>query len=375
MTDGSGATLYAYAPITAVPSLGAGQLASVDGVLPNDTITFNYDPLGRRVSTAIDGVPSEAVFDPAGRVTSVTNALGTFSYDYDGPSDRLVSMTYPNGLSTSFGYLDNLNDRRLQRITNSRGGTAISEFLHTYDSPRNRLNTWSQQAGAQTPVVYALGYNAVNELTAATGTQGGTVVKTFNYAYDPAQNRASEQVDGGTIRTASYNALNELTTVDGNAPAATYEWDAEHRLTAVRAGNRSTEFSYDGLGRRVRIRELTSSIERSDRRFVWCGSEICEERTAAGGIVKRFFPQGVKAETGTAPGRYFYTKDHLGSIRELVDEGGNVRARYAYEPYGARTRIAGDLDADFGFTGYFYHELTGLCLPGIALTIRKLGDG
>ena len=39
-----------------------------------------------------------------------------------------------------------------------------------------------------------------------------------------------------------------------------------------------------------------------------------------------------------------------------------MRARYAYEPYGARTRIAGDLDADFGFTGHFYHERTGLCL-------------
>ena len=135
-------------------------------------------------------------------------------------------------------------------------------------------------------------------------------MKTFNYAYDSAQNRANEQVDGGTIRTASYNALNELTTVDGSALPQPTKWDAEQRLTAVRAGNQSTEFSYDGFGRRIGIRELTDGIEVSDRRFIWCGPAICEERTAAGEIVKRFFPQGMKAETGAAPGRYFYTKDH-----------------------------------------------------------------
>ena len=51
MTDGTGTTLYSYNPITGTPTLGANQLASVDGPLPNDTITYAYDELGRRVST------------------------------------------------------------------------------------------------------------------------------------------------------------------------------------------------------------------------------------------------------------------------------------------------------------------------------------
>jgi hypothetical protein len=54
---------------------------------------------------------------------------------------------------------------------------------------------------------------------------------------------------------------------------------------------------------------------------------ICEERDAAGAVTKRFFPQGMKVESGPAAGNYYYTRDHLGSIRELTDSSGNVRAR------------------------------------------------
>ncbi len=56
MTDGIGTTTYNYLPIAAPPVLGAGRLASVDGPLTNDTVTYVYDELGRPVQTAINGV-------------------------------------------------------------------------------------------------------------------------------------------------------------------------------------------------------------------------------------------------------------------------------------------------------------------------------
>ena len=46
MVDGSGTTVYGYNPVTVPPVLGANRLASIDGALPNDTITFSYDELG-----------------------------------------------------------------------------------------------------------------------------------------------------------------------------------------------------------------------------------------------------------------------------------------------------------------------------------------
>ena len=56
------------------------------------------------------------------------------------------------------------------------------------------------------------------------------------------------------------------------------------------------------------------------------------------------------------------TRDHLGSIREVTDNSGVVRARYDYDPYGRRTLVSGTDLADFGFTGHYYHQASGLHL-------------
>lgn len=77
---------------------------------------------------------------------------------------------------------------------------------------------------------------------------------------------------------------------------------------------------------------------------------VCEQRDNTGGnVVKRFFGQGEQI-SGT---NYYFTRDHLGSIREMVDSSGTIQARYDYDPYGVRTKIQGAMDADFGFTGHF----------------------
>ena len=61
MTDGAGTTRYGYIPITPQPALGAGQLETIDGPLPNATTTYGYDELGRRISTDISGTSSSVV--------------------------------------------------------------------------------------------------------------------------------------------------------------------------------------------------------------------------------------------------------------------------------------------------------------------------
>ncbi len=85
---------------------------------------------------------------------------------------------------------------------------------------------------------------------------------------------------------------------------------------------------------------------------------MCEERDAHDAVTKRFFTQGFT----TGAGAYYYTRDHLGSVREVVDGAGQVQSRYAYDPYGRRTAMQENQQAPFGFTGHYLHPASGLYL-------------
>ena len=361
VTDSTGTTLYSYIPITATPGLGAGRLASMDGPLPNDTIIYAYDELGRLVHRAINGVDSVVAYDAAGRTTAATNALGSFFRTYDGSSRRVLSETFPNGQGLTRAYDPVLEDLQLQRITWVAGATPLSEFLYNHNPSRGEITRWSQQAGVQAPDVYSFTYDNASQLVAATVTNSGVEINAFGYSYDPAANRLTEQA-GGTSNTSTYNALNQLSTSTARSASRTNEWDAANRLVAVSDGNQRTEFTYDGQGRMVGIRQLLNGLEISHRLFVWDRGQLCEERDTKGGVVKRFFAQGVRIETGANPGNYYYSRDHLQSIREVVDAGGTLRARYAYDPFGRRTKLSGDLEADFGFAGMFWSSEANLAL-------------
>src|SRR5207237_5466238 len=99
---GIGTTTYGYNPIAVPPVLAACQLASIDGPLANDRITFSYDQLGRTTNRSINGSVNSSswTFDSLGRISSAANKLGTFNYAYVNVADRLSSMTYPDGASS-----------------------------------------------------------------------------------------------------------------------------------------------------------------------------------------------------------------------------------------------------------------------------------
>ena len=148
----------------------------------------------------------------------------------------------------------------------------------------------------------------------------------------------------------------------------TYEWDAENRLLAANylgAGqdNRRVEWSYDAFSRRVQQRDANETNGLRNRDLIWDGLSLIESRDATGEEVRRYYGNGEEREVpGNDVLRLYYTMDHLGSIREMADVTGAVVARYDYTPYGERTRVAGDLDCDFGFTGHYTHETSGIIL-------------
>lgn len=104
----------------------------------------------------------------------------------------------------------------------------------------------------------------------------------------------------------------------------------------------------------MKVIELSNGVLVSEKRLLWCELGICEERNVNDVVLKRFFPQG-EQHLGT---NYYYTRDHLGSIRELTDPSAVVIARYAYSPWGTKTKVQGDgIDSTFAFTGLYQFKL------------------
>ena len=140
-----------------------------------------------------------------------------------------------------------------------------------------------------------------------------------------------------------------------NTVVREYRWDQQNRLVRVLEGTHESVYEYDGESHRVRIKELTSSVETKNETFVWCGSRICQKRSGST-VVRNYFRQGF--EEGSTD--YFYTGDHLGSVREVVGSDGiTVASRRLYDPWGKGTVSGSGALADFGFTGYYLDRPTG----------------
>jgi RHS repeat-associated protein len=91
----------------------------------------------------------------------------------------------------------------------------------------------------------------------------------------------------------------------------------------------------------------------------WDGLTLVEQRdNSVTNVTKRFFEQGEQI-AGT---NYYFTRDHLGSVREVINTAGVMQARYEYDPYGRQTQSYGTIIADFGYAGMYTHAPSGLNL-------------
>jgi RHS repeat-associated protein len=178
-----------------------------------------------------------------------------------------------------------------------------------------------------------------------------------------ATNNYQVVVPPNSATTPTYDLNGNLT---NNGAGQTYAWDAKNELVTITyTGGATTNFTCDGLNRRTKIVEKNSGgTVTSTRQFIWLGNSMAEERDASNTVTKRFFAQG-EQQGGTA---YYYTTDHLGSVREMTDSSGTIQARYDYDPYGRVTTITGTIPSDFQFAGMYLHANSGL-------NLTRGGDG
>ena len=227
------------------------------------------------------------------------------------------------------------NHDALNRLTSQQGGGALV-FNGTVSEP-----------GSVTIQGKPVTVDSTNRFRGSVPAPNGTTTVVIA-ATDGSGNQstATYEVDqASTSKAFTYDANGNLTS-DGTR---TFEWDARNQLIAVNVGTHRSEFTYDGLQRRIRVVEKESGVTQSDTRVLWCRVQICEDRNADGTTVtRRTFQQG---EQVAGVGRFF-ASDHLGSVTEVTDGMSAVLVRYAFDPWGRRTVTTGTDATNVGYAAY-----------------------
>jgi RHS repeat-associated protein len=216
-----------------------------------------------------------------------------------------------------------------------------------------------------------------------------------NAAHAGTGNRTAVTVNGGTATTATYNALNQLTATtspsgsfsydnNGNmkldAASNLYAWDAENRLYKITYASgswTSSVFTYDGFDRCVQIVDTPVSGAATTRQYIWSGSKRCQEidTTGSATTTKQFFTWGEQITNSSGTNQYYWMKDHLGSIREMINNSPAVVAEMSYDPFGVVSYPSGtpSVNSDFGYAGYYNHPPSGLLLTATRAYMPSIG--
>ena len=271
--------------------------------------------------------------------------LKQYAYGYDLAGNR-TSEQIDTGMSQAT--FNNLN-----QLTSRTTGSGSMEFAGSLDKQG------TVAVGGNSATVNHTTTNFVGYASVTSGTNVVPIVAT-DYNNNARTNKYQLVVtNNGVAKTITFDLNGNETNVVTATSTNTYQWDAANRLMSVTGPTNQSLFTYDGLGRRVQIIEKTNGVAYATNTFVWCGQELCEQRDLTGtNVTKRFFGGGEQM-SGT---NYFFTRDHLGSVREMTDGTGAIKVRYDYDPYGRQTKISGTMDADFGYAGMYYHAVSGLNL-------------
>jgi RHS repeat-associated protein len=306
-------------------------------VLMGDTLTSIATGLAAAITAnanlaaiGISATQSSTVINVLSKSINATTYAAATSVS----ATETLSLTQATGVS-QYGY-NNVNE-----LT----GIVSGGFIKVEGSTNKALKSaavngapaaagWSKNFNGSAPV------SPGGNILLVSATDGANNVLNRNYQIN---------INGPITSTFTFDATGNMLT-DGSK---TYVWDAENRLVQIiyPGLNNYSKFTYDALGNRTVIEETSSAIVSSVKQFV--GNE---ERDSAGVVKKIFFTHGqLNAST-----KLFFGKDHLGSLRSFTDNTGVVQRATQFSAFGKATQLSGTSDGDFGFSGLYQHDRSGL---------------
>jgi RHS repeat-associated protein len=250
-------------------------------------------------------------WDNGNRITSMTSPDGSTTYQYDMDaqlkvadhsyqSDEFYTYDY-NGNRTSGGFIPPAPNGGANRLLED------SQYTYRYDFEGNRTRRTKKSDGSYEEYTW----DHRNRLTrVATYTAGGTLLEDATYKYDPFDRRIGKTVD----------------------------WDGSGPQTPI-----TTRFVYDGVHIALQFDGAGSLTNRYLHGPAW--DMVLADEYFSGGV-----SQGIR----------WALTDHLGTVRDLVDNSGAVVKHLKYDSFGNRTSDSAPSVAHvFAFTGKEWDAETG----------------
>jgi|GEM_PF-1759524 RHS repeat-associated protein len=374
MTDATGTTSYTFDQLNRLVSVtdpsgrtltfgydAAGNRTSL--TYPDGrTVTYSYDN-ANRLSSLTDWAnrTTSYSYDAAGNL--ITMALPnqvTTSYSYDA-DNRLVGITNagPSGTLSSFQYTLDPNGNRIQ-VTSSGSAVENGNTSYTYDS-MGRLLSVTYPDGSSTTYSYDA---AGNRISMVSNVGGNSVTTTYTY---DAADELIQMVAGHDKTTLTYDNDGNLTGTRLHGVRTTYQYNAAGELASVSYGhgNKTTvvSYTYNGDGFRVASAVSTDSAPAATTQYVLTPTKLPQvvEEITPSGTTDELYGIALLASSplSTPDAPMYYSYDGTNSVRDITDSNGNVLGTLSYDAFGA-VRASSGVASEFQFNGQQMDPADGL---------------
>lgn len=268
------------------------------------------------------------------------------------PFGAMEDMVWGNSLSLDQTYDTDyrLTDQILASIYNR---------TYDYDLVNNIKTITDNTPAAKNQ---SFNYDALDRLDDATGT--GTY-GVLNYDYDDVGNRTTLAVDANPVINYDYSltANNRLDNIDGvsigydangnttSKDNKTYTYDDMNRMSQAVVGARTSNYTYNGHGERIKKSGTTTTLYHYDE-----SGNLLYESDGANAVQTEYIWLGNQRLAMVQGSDLYYSHtDHLGTVQLLTDTNGAVAWSGDYKPFGeVAINPASTITNNLRFPGQYY---------------------